>query len=400
VVTTGRTELAVPTARGAPAVHELARRVVADLPELEHDSAEGQAIRAFLRRLQGAPTDHETHALLREQATQRAEEGVPLPVLLRTYTTGARVLFEALRREARPDEAAALTEAAALLLAVQDEVLAEVARAYQHELAALGSAQHDRRRELARDLVVNRATPDPAALEEFRLGAGATVVALRLGALCPPDADKPPRAVRPDLGAEAAVRRQLHRLHQEIDRYFGQPVPALLELTGGHLLVPRTSGGATGSVPSVSGEFIRRLAEVWGDEVCAAVEVAQRPEQIGEAAGTAAEVLRLVGALGRPPGVYALEDVLLEYHLTRQDESVARLTALLDPLAERPDLLHTVRIYLEEGYDRRRTARRLGLHPNTVDNRLARVTELTGLDPASPRSVALLVTTLALRDLR
>jgi DNA-binding PucR family transcriptional regulator len=58
-----------------------------------------------------------------------------------------------------------------------------------------------------------------------------------------------------------------------------------------------------------------------------------------------------------------------------------------------------VRIFLEEQHDRRRTARRLALHPNTVDNRLARVAELTGLDPSTPRGVTLLVTALALRDL-
>jgi len=56
-------------------------------------------------------------------------------------------------------------------------------------------------------------------------------------------------------------------------------------------------------------------------------------------------------------------------------------------------------VYLQEHYDRRRAAQRLSLHPNTVDNRLARTTELTGLDPSTPRGVALLLAALAVRDL-
>lgn len=185
----------------------------------------------------------------------------------------------------------------------------------------------------------------------------------------------------------------------------------MLEQPVGHVLVPhtaidaksdstKTTSGKAAASPAVLEEMARRLAEIWGDEIRVAVAVADRPERVGSVAATATEVLRLVCAIGKPPGVYTLDDVLLEYHLTRQDESAQPLGALLDPLTDRPDLLRTVRVFLEEQYDRRRTARRLGLHPNTVDNRLDRVTELTGLNPATPRGVALLMTALALRDLR
>ncbi|MFE9860487.1 helix-turn-helix domain-containing protein [Streptomyces sp. NPDC005780] len=48
--------------------------------------------------------------------------------------------------------------------------------------------------------------------------------------------------------------------------------------------------------------------------------------------------------------------------------------------------------------DRRLTAVLLGLHPNTVDNRLARLAELTGLDLGSPRGTALAIAALLLHD--
>jgi DNA-binding PucR family transcriptional regulator len=49
-------------------------------------------------------------------------------------------------------------------------------------------------------------------------------------------------------------------------------------------------------------------------------------------------------------------------------------------LIRRPELLQTLRTYLETGRDRRRTAQLLHLHPNSVDNRLRRCADLSGLD--------------------
>lgn len=361
------------------------------------------AVLTFLRRVQGVEAAvQNARALFRRRAAHRAEEGMPLPILLRTYTISARVVFEELCHTAHPQEAAALPELARLLLTAQDEAIDEVTQAYQEELELLGAARRDRRRELVRDLIAGVSPADLAALDEFGLAKGATVLALGLGR----DADRVSAAApeRTDV-TRAAVHRRLHRLHEALDGYFGAPIPALLEGTGGHVLVPRSAGGdSPASAPAAkaaltSDELVRRLGEVWGGEVRIAVTVAEQPEQIGSAARTAGEILRLVCALSRSPGVYTLEDVLLEYHLTRPDESSDRLSSLLDPLADRPDLLQTVRVFLEEEYDRRRTASRLGLHPNTVDNRLARVAELTGIDASTPRGVTLLITALALRDL-
>ena len=438
-------------------VDALAERVVAQwrahlpgyemLRDDEHPAALSEAIRIFLRAAQGIPAQEDMRLLFRRRAAYRAEQGVPLTTLLRTYTIAVPAVFDGVRQEVRADEVAALAQLARLLFTMQDQAITEVARAYQEELAALGAVRRDRRRELVRDLV-SGTIPGAATLEEFGLDAGAAVLAIRLGPLGaaangngngtatgtgtstststgsipqqpsatspgepaaaapasqrsnsqPPHApslrSSPADALEPAFSPfEVAIRRRLLRLQRALDSHFGRPVPALLEQSGGHALVP-------GANPTVAAELSGRLAEVWGDEARIAVAVADRPEQIGPAAATATEVLRLASALGRPSGVYTLDDVLLEYHLTRQNESAQPLSALLDPLSTRPDLLHTVRVFLEEQYDRRRTASRLNLHPNTVDNRLARVTELTGLDPATPRGVALLMTALALRDLR
>ena len=63
-------------------------------------------------------------------------------------------------------------------------------------------------------------------------------------------------------------------------------------------------------------------------------------------------------------------------------------------LEGRGDLLDTLRTFLATGLDRRRTAERLHIHPNTVDYRLRRTTALTGLSathgPDLPRIQAAL----------
>ncbi|WP_425555937.1 PucR family transcriptional regulator [Kitasatospora nipponensis] len=101
---------------------------------------------------------------------------------------------------------------------------------------------------------------------------------------------------------------------------------------------------------------------------------------------------------GRGPGLYLLDDVLLEYQLSRPSPARDRLAALLAPLARRPELLDTLRTFLACGLDRRQAAARLQVHPNTVDYRLRRATELTGLDAARGADQLTLRAALAARD--
>ena len=50
--------------------------------------------------------------------------------------------------------------------------------------------------------------------------------------------------------------------------------------------------------------------------------------------------------------------------------------------------------YVELRRDRRRTAERLHIHPNTLDHRLRRARELTGLDLDDPEDLATMVLAL------
>jgi len=333
-----------------------------------------QTIREVLDALRGGEPDAEVRRFFRERAARCAAEGVPLATLLRAHAIGSRAILDALREAAQPHEQPALADSLALLLRAGEQINGDIVRAYEDE-----SARHDRDRALVRDLLAGILPADgswPTGL--FRPDDGVVVLALDLAG---------------PAGADA--HRRL-RIQHALDRRFGRGVPMLLEIDGGHALVPHPL------LPSPQGpalDAIAALVTAISPDARIAAAAAARPGEVARAARTASEVLRLAGRLGRPGGAHRLSDVLLEYHLTRRDASTAQLEGLLAPLDQRPELLETVRVYLEEHYDRRRAAQRLSLHPNTVDNRLARTTELTGLDPSTPRGVALLVAALALRDL-
>ncbi|MGG8406989.1 PucR family transcriptional regulator, partial [Streptomyces sp. 12297] len=112
----------------------------------------------------------------------------------------------------------------------------------------------------------------------------------------------------------------------------------------------------------------------------------------------AGEVREVAAASGRGPGLYLLDDVLLEYQLSRPSPAREGLAALLGPLDARPELIDTLRVFLACSLDRRRAAARLQIHPNTVDYRLRKATEFTGLDAARGADVLTLRAALAARD--
>ncbi|GAA1172642.1 helix-turn-helix domain-containing protein [Kitasatospora gansuensis] len=379
-------------------INELARRMTGqaferlpryeELPgevkDVEMAATARHAVRLFLRRVEGRAEEGDLeYRYFRERAAQRAEEGVPLHLLLGTHLLGQHVLWQALCESAEPGDEAALNELAGWLLLGQARIVPAVAESYLEERAALESEAREERRALVRALVEGFPLT-PARYRQLGVAGGGLVLRLR--------AELPGGAPEPVAG-----RRLARRLGTVVERLFGPDPLAWLEADSGVLVLPRDEAG---ELPELPGELTERLERAAGAPVRVAVQPADSGAGIAAAARTAAEVLRVAGVLGRPPGLHRLADVQLEYHLSRPDESSAGLAALLDPVYERPELLATLRAHLAERQDRRRTARVLGLHPNTVDNRLARIAELTGAEVGTAHGLALLLTAYTLRELR
>lgn len=92
---------------------------------------------------------------------------------------------------------------------------------------------------------------------------------------------------------------------------------------------------------------------------------------------------RVARILRRSAPVVRYADVAVADLLTRDPEAARRVaSATLGPLAAGDDaarrLLATLRVFLQEGQSYARTARRLGLHENTVAYRVRRAVELSG----------------------
>ncbi|MFF3763361.1 PucR family transcriptional regulator [Streptomyces sp. NPDC001922] len=305
--------------------------------------------------------------LFRERAAQRAEEGIPLAALLRSYHVGSAVLMDALQAAAGPGDAAALLLLALWQVTGLGAAVEQVTEGYLTGLAD----QHSAARDLARALVHGDDAETVAARHGLSLAPGYLVLSVR-------PAPAGPRSVP----GRRLLRQVLGLLPKPAD---GQ-VLSLPDDHGGCLLLP-----AGTSSDGLAGRLTARLPE----PPVVGAAFADGPAGVPAAADQA----RRIAGLVTEPGVHRLRDVLLDYHLARPADSAAALTALLEPLDGHPGLTDTVRAFLDGDSDRRRTAETLGVHPNTVDNRLTRALELTGVDPRTTRGVQLFGAALTLRRL-
>lgn len=363
---------------------ELVRCFVAEIPfygQLPAEELAGDIVRitelnlrlvATLFRERRTPTAAEL-APLRTSAARRAQEGVPLDAILSAYHVGAARVWDRVLAGAGPDDLPEALAAGRLMLGYTEAVTAAVCTAYQRERESMVSQEQHARHAAISALL----SGEPQATAGIRLAARYLVLSVTLDAH--PD----------ERSAVVAGRRKLHRVRDALQKFAAEPVLSLLDPTGGLILVPDLDWCAAGALVAAMGEAA-------GVEVRAAGEVTP-PEGVAAAARLTHEVLDVVHLFHHPPGLYRLADVLLEYQLSRPSEAMSGLATLLDPLTDNPDLLQTLTVYLETGLDRRRTAERLHVHPNTVDYRLRRAVSLTGLDPVDPAQLQCIGAALAAR---
>jgi carbohydrate diacid regulator len=97
---------------------------------------------------------------------------------------------------------------------------------------------------------------------------------------------------------------------------------------------------------------------------------------------------------------------LPEYLIRRADDTALRLipesARLLTPAGGDPSgqLARTMRAFADASLNVKQTARRLGVHANTVYFRLNRINKLTGIDPRTFSGASLLLTALSLLESR
>ncbi|GGU67893.1 PucR family transcriptional regulator [Lentzea flava] len=328
------------------------------------------ALRAFAAVLgSGQLPSEEELRFLRESAARRAEEGVPIDVVLTAYHVGIQVVWEALVPQARPEEVGDVLRLNALALRYLQLVTPVVSAGYLDERQTMFDDERSARHTLLAELLAGT-----------REASGPHVV---LALHVPPHPDE----LLDGVDAVIAARRKLRRLRTELERHSREPVLSSLTPDGGIALLP----GEDERVDRI----VADVARAAGVPLTVAA-VAAPPSGIAAAAGLAREVLDVAVRAGEP-GVYRLTDVLLEYQLSRPSAALEPLAAVVAPLSG--ELVQTLEVYLRRG-SRRPAATELHVHPNTVDYRLRRVAELTGLDPTRIEHVTLLAAALAARRAR
>lgn len=358
-------------------------RIVDELPvyrRLPHEEVHGEIadivdhnLRLFARVIaeRRSATEDEL-AAQRMSAARRAEEGVPLDAVLGAYHVGMLATWDEISEGAAPHELTDVKATFTLLLRMLRQVTVAVSAAYLEERRMVETQEHHGRRSLMAALIAGDPVDDLAERAGLRPASHYVVLTLDIGAH--------PDERRDSGSAKIAARRKLRRVQTELDRFTDEPVLAGIDASGGTVLVP--TAGDPPAWPALCA-LIERTAHVAGAEITAAGAVAA-PREVPAAVRQTAEVVDLVRRTGRGTGLFRLADVLLDYQLSRPGEARERLAALLDPLATRPELLHTLEVFLQSALSRRRAAAQLHVHPNTVDYRLRRIAQLTGLNPARP----------------
>jgi hypothetical protein len=303
----------------------------------------------------------------RASARVRAGEGMPLEDLLHAYRLGGRLAWQAMVQAALPEDREGLLIGAEILMRYVDLVSATVAQAYLDARQLAVSEDERRLRGLLLALCEEEGQP--------------TADIVSLAALLGVPAASHYRPFALTVAGEGAIRH-------------GQ-LAADLRARG---ILALTEGDRVGGLLAEEQELHAPPGTL---------SVVEPLAPRGALAG-GLERVRLVIDLGRKlghVGHLTADDVALELLLASSPETADALESrVFDPLrgaaGRRAALEETLRTFLSIGTDRRAAAEELHVHPNTLDYRLRRIEELTGLRLAAPRDLTVLVLAQSRRDLR
>ncbi|GGF09278.1 PucR family transcriptional regulator [Williamsia phyllosphaerae] len=301
---------------------------------------------------------------LRETIAGWARDGVDLASVLALLDRGFDIVFTALAERAA--STGRFTTDIKLLVDVRADVATQAAGAFAATDTRAVTASS--RRAFGEALLAGRIDISGA-----RLVGLAVVERYQVIALAVEERTLDAGSGVPTVGSlDSAVRRVL-----------GHQALTVLSEAGGTVVLP-----ADGAHALVGADEVTALGRSVGAEITA-TRVAGTAESIPDMALRADELLDLARAIGKSPGVYTMDDLVVEYQITRPGPAHERLAALIRPLEEASaELLETLRVHMSCGMNRRETARRLSVHPNTVDNRMTRVSAALGLDLNRPKAIA------------
>lgn len=322
-------------------------------------------------------------------AAQRADETVPLPLIVRNWQRGFERLWNEVVAIARADETRELEYVGAALISLMGVYLTEIVQSYERERAVTEGEEGGANHLLARMLLEGQDPRTYADRVTIELTASYHVLALGVD-------PSPDELVTDPTSRAVAGRRKLRHILRMNDFHRTPRVLNTLGPAGGHLLLPIADDANPATLEEIR-DLVARIRSSAGVSVHAGLVESVPIEEVPRSGRLATEILNLVATRIEPPGVCRLADVALEYQLSRPGEGRRYLDEILGPLEPFPELVELLDSYFRHDLDRTKTARALHVHPNTVNNRLRRVASIVGIDPSGFEGIMVLGAAMTLR---
>jgi PucR-like helix-turn-helix protein len=308
-------------------------------------------------------TEADLHHQIRS-AERRAEEKIPLHDALTAYHVGFNACWDELSSLLQNgDDVEEIALFVRSGLRFLQAVTSAVADAYVETSTSLRSREQEARRVLL-DLALTGQDE-----EEHWLAASLTpwsirtIVHLRHTA---PEFDDP-------MTATIEGRRLARRTRQALTEMAGAEVLDALTPQGGPVLI---AGGLDRD--PLTQALSQALPTAWWCGLATVTDTGSLAMR--DASQGAKDCADLAQRLGLASGIYVVPELMVELQVTRPGPARDALTALLVPLHHHPEMQSTLATYLALDGSRNGTAHELHVHPNTLDNRLRRIRELTGVD--------------------
>ncbi|MEV6276607.1 helix-turn-helix domain-containing protein [Nocardia sp. NPDC051832] len=320
-----------------------------------------------LKMLNGGLDGPESTHKLQAAAEAWAREGIPIDTIQHAVHEGFKLGFDLVLADATAADFESLKAGSRRILEILDTITTTVSRAYVRELRAVVSDHHTAAHTLTSALLGGNSTSTMARECGIEIADAYWVLALAIPAH--PDESN----IR--LDAKVVARRKLRRTQAELAKKCAGKALSLLSVDGGTILLPTTL------LPDGDLDALIDALSAAAQVPITATVITAPTARIPTVADQAHELLDMVQWLQYTGGLYRLNQLAVEFQLTRPGPGLEWLRTILTPLDEHPELLETLQRHFSLNLSRRRTADALHVHTNTVDYRLKRIGHLTGFDP-------------------
>lgn len=167
-----------------------------------------QNLRSFIAILRSGtmPSEQELE-FLRDSAARRAEEGIPIDIVLTAYHVGVQVVWDSITADVRPDDVNDLMEVNSIALRYLKLVTPAVAAGYLEERQTIFGDEHSARHTLLEALLQGLPAGESAGQAGLRLPACYFVLAISVG----PHPDELAEGVSPTVVARRKTAQASRR---------------------------------------------------------------------------------------------------------------------------------------------------------------------------------------------